>query len=284
LLLLVVPVVSSVLFVAMLWSAVADIRIDTVANAVTGFNGPAAVLASLFGLLSLVSLVFGYLAAGHQLYFAQVGQPVSVGRSISVALGRLPLAILWGLVLAVGAVAVVAVLYALPVGLALVTGNAGFIALFLLTVPVLIWLVLWLGVRLTHVPMAIVVGPRRANPISVSMSLTKNRWLGHFGRLLLLGLIVSILSLVVQVVIDIAFQAALFSRFGVDPITGELQLNGQDISTIDVLVVRDFLPSLPVLLLVTAVAGLNQAVSYALGASGAASLYRRAGGSAELDY
>jgi Protein of unknown function (DUF2510) len=276
------PAVGTVLFLLAGWSAVANLQYDSVAERVTGFNVGAAVLAAAVAVAWMVLWAFCWLASNHQLYYAHLDQSVSFGRSLVASVVRMPRMILWGLVMGFGMAVVFGTLYALPLVLAAATGKASFLALFFVTIPLLVVVAFWLGVRLVHVWMAVAVGPKGTNPISTSLSLTKDRWLAHLGRLLLLGVIVWLISFVVQFIINIAVQSTVLSQFSIDPVTSELQLNGQNLTDIDVFVVRDFLPGLPTVIVLGLLYTLNQGFSQALMLSGMAGLYRRAGGPAEI--
>lgn len=280
LLLLGLPAIGSVGITVALWSAVADIRIDTVNDEVTGFRPAGLVAAGLLALASVLVWIYGMLAASHQLYFAHGGQPVPLGSSMAAALRRLPRGLVWLVVVSLGAMAIAAVFVGIPVALSAVLGSNGWLALLGLTIPALFVVLLWLGIKLYYLWLVVAVGPAGSGPLSTSAGLVRGRWWPTFGRAILLALLASAATFVIQLIMNVVIQASVFTAFTVDSVTGDVEINGQDVEDMDVIMVGDLLPALPIFLVLSVLYTANQAVSQSLNLSGAAGLYRRAGGPA----
>ena len=260
-------------------------------NSVEGFSGGTLGLILFVVAVTLFVYFVCWLAANHQMYAAHVGQPQSVGASLSTGLRRVPRAIGWSLLLFIGA----AVLYALIilaviliVGVAVGGGSSGDgagAALFLLFIPlffIAVLLVIWLAIKMAFWGVALAVGPSGTNPFSASWNLSKGRFWGTFGRLILLYIVIWLVSLVFNVILQVVFGTAMSNLFQVDPITGELLVNGENIESQDVINFSDFVPSGIWFALLAALYGLTQSVTQALGISGATGLYARGDGPGEV--
>ena len=280
LLLLGLPALGAMGITTALWMSVADIQVDTVTDRWTGFNPAALMAAGLLAVTSTLLWLFGFLAASHQLYHAHAGQPASLGASMAAGLRRLPRGILWGVIVGLGMVALAGLFFGLPIVLAAAADDASWLFLWLLTVPAWVVAAIWFGVKLYYLWLAIVVAPIGTNPISVSFDLVRGRFWATLGRVFLLGLLASAATTVIQVIINLIVQTSLLAAIDTNPVSGEPQINGQDISNVDVFVVNDVLPALPLLLFLVVLYTANQAISQSLNLSGSAGLYRRAGGSA----
>jgi hypothetical protein len=279
LLLYVIPTVGLAALMVEGRSVLVGMRYDRLAGELQGFNPSDLVLVGVIGaLLVLVSAVC-WLAATHQLYFSHIGQPPSLGASLAAGVRRLPQAIGWGLVLAVLIALVMAVALGLPIVLAATVSNQ-FLILFVVMIPLLIAGGIWIGIKLYYFGTVVVVGPRGANPIATSFSLSAGRWWATLGRALLLWIVIYGVSIAGQLIFNVAPQVILAGSLQFNSITGEIQVDGQDISTLDVIDFGRFVPSVPVLVVLAVLYGFNQALGQALGISGGTALYRRAGGPA----
>ena len=172
-------------------------------------SGRLPIVIALFVVGILASAIGGLAMARLLLDTVDGEQPGSTGdeiragfRSLGRALATLPRAVGWGLVFAAGfaAVALVAVVL-----IALVPPLA--ILLILVALPVGVWL----GIKWAFVVVAIVDGP--GAPFGRSSEISRGRWWSTFGRLLLLGIIMWLISLVIQTVGTIATGGG-FGGFG----------------------------------------------------------------------
>lgn len=134
--------------------------------------------------------------------------------------------------------------------------------------------------KLYYLWLVIAVGPSGAGPVGTSIGLVRGRWWSTFGRAVLLALLASAATFVIQLIMNLVIQASLLTIFTVDSVTGHVLINGQDVERMDVIVLGDVVPALPLLLVLAVLYTANQAVSQSLNLSGAAGLYQRAGGPA----
>ncbi|MDH4364579.1 MAG: hypothetical protein OEY70_10915, partial [Acidimicrobiia bacterium] len=156
----------------------------------------------------------------------------------------------------------------------------GWLALLGITVPALLAVLLWLGIKLYYLWLVVAVAPSGAGPVGTSVALVRGRWWPTFGRAILLTVLASAATFVIQLIMNVVIQASVFTAIAIDGVTGEVQINGQDVGDMDVIVVGDVLPALPIFVVLAVLNTANQAVSQSLNLSGAAGLYRRAGGPA----
>ncbi len=292
-----IPVIGFVIAAVLTRSLVAGITV-TNGNANNNFNGSIdGFSGGTVGLIMFVLAVtfFAYfvcwLAANHQMYAAHLGQPQSIGASLTTGLRRVPRAIGWGLLLAIAFLviyAIVIVSVVLIIGLAVgngTSGDGGGAAVALLLIPLFIGifiLLVWLGVRMAFWGVAIAVGPSGTNPFSASWGVSRGRFWGTFGRLILLYIIIWLVSLAFNLILQVVFGTAMSTLFQVDPVTGDLLVNGENIDDQDVVNFADFAPGAIWFALLAALYGLTQSVTQALGISGATGLYVRGEGPGEI--
>lgn len=283
LLLFAVPAVGVGLATWVGLGAIVDLTIDKRADRVYGAAlGPALVGAAILVVTVLLG-AWGYLAAYHQLYRSHIGRPASLGRSLAVGLKRFPRAVLWGFVYFVVVGLAVGVLYGLPIVLVAVTGEGGFLALYFAFLPILVVVALWLGTRLAFLFPAVALSPAGSGPWSTTLRLTKGRFWGVLGRLVLLVLIAGVAAGVIQVALQLALQVGIVSLIKVDPVTGNLIINGHDLDAERVIRIGDLLPNRAALAAGMAVYAAAQAIQQSVLVSGLANLYHRLAGPADED-
>lgn len=148
-----------------------------------------AIIVSIIGGLAMYRLMLDTID-GHEpsslTFGAEAGAAI---RSLGGGLAAMPRAIGWSLVLGLALVGVVLVMAVLALG-------AG--ALVLLGVLVLIPVAIFLAIRWAFFVTALVDGA--GNPFTKSSAVSRGRWWPTFGRLLLLGIILWLISLVIQII------------------------------------------------------------------------------------
>ena len=189
--------------------------------------------------------------------------------------------LIWGLLLVVLFAAVAGVAIAVPAVLAAKVSSY-FAILYAVVVPALLVAAIWVGVKLYYFAVAAMVSPTGTSPIRTSFQLVKGRWWSTFGRALLLLVIIWGISIVGNLLIQVVGQVAIVSSLHINQVTGEIQVDGQDISTLDTVDFSKLLPSTGSLILLADLYAVTQGVAQAIGLSGAAGLYRRAGGPSAL--
>jgi hypothetical protein len=152
------------------------------------------------------------------------------------------------------------------------------------SVVAVIVLAVWLAVKLAFFGPAVAVAPSGVNPLGVSWKLTAGRFWPVLGRLLLLWAILWGISLVGQIAFQAVVTVAMEAAFGfeLDPVTGELLIDGQEASELDVIELDSLIPSSPLLVLLVALTALTQSATQAVTVSATTALYARAGGPGEL--
>ncbi|MDH3680784.1 MAG: DUF2510 domain-containing protein [Acidimicrobiia bacterium] len=287
-----VPVVGFIVFALIGRWLIAGIRI-TNADApgggdISGLAGSRFLALFVVGIAALLVAGVCWLAANHQMYAAHAGQAQPLGASVTTGLRRLPRTIGWGLVmLALILVVYVVMVLALIAILAASFGIDGdgnpFVALLLLPLG-LVFLVIavWLWVKLAFWGIALAVGPGGTNPFSASWSLSRDRFWSVFGRLLLLFVIVWLIGTVFNFGAQIVFGTAMSTLFQVDPITGDILVNGQPVEDQSIIDFGELAPGPLWFALLAIVYAFSQAVTQAIAISATAGLYLRGGGPGEI--
>lgn len=141
-------------------------------------------------IILIITLVQGvvWMAINRFMQRAHLHAEPSIGEAVQRAITRLPRMIGVYLMLAAGFAAI----FALLVGaLFVANGSPGLaILLFLALMPVMVWV----GVKVSFVSAAVVAAPSNEGAIKASASVSKGRWWGVFGRILLLSLMVGVVS------------------------------------------------------------------------------------------
>jgi hypothetical protein len=161
-----------------------------------------AALASAIGGLALTRLMLDAVDGDEPDETTTRSEIAVAGRALLVGLAVLPRAIGWLLVL-LGAVVIVALL------LAVIGAVAG--PLVVLVLVVLAPIGIWLAIKWAFVIVALVDAP--GEPFARSGRTSRGRWWSTLGRLLLLGVIVWLVSLIIQVIGSVASGGGL-SGFG----------------------------------------------------------------------
>jgi hypothetical protein len=178
------------------------------------------------------------------------------GRSIASVLRALPRAIGWALLLVAGAALVIAA----GVVIAVAVPALG-VVLLVVAIPFAVWL----AIKWAFLLVAII--DRRGEPFTRSSRVSRGRWWPTLGRLLLLGIIVWLISLLVQIAAAV-LTGGDYSAFG----TGsEFQTD----SSLDTVVLDDELDFSAWVLLVSAVMStLATVVTTSVVSTATALLYR----------
>ena len=161
-----------------------------------------AAVASAIGGLALTRLMLDAVDGDEPGDLTTGGEVAAAGRALVAGLATLPRAVGWLLVL-LGAVIVVVLL------LAVIGAVAG--PLVLLIVFALAPIGIWLAIKWAFVVFAIVDAP--GDPFARSGATSRGRWWSTLGRLLLLGVIMWLISLIIQVIGSVASGGGL-SGFG----------------------------------------------------------------------
>ncbi|GEM_PF-4316078 len=172
-----------------------------------GFTFENAVYAGVLVMVAFVLYSVGSLGFIHLMHTEAKGEPPSVGQSFGVAMRKLPRMLGWSI--AVGACVLGA--GGAIVGLALIAPALGVLAA-LLFIPVVLWAV----VKLSWLAAAVVIS--NGNPITASAAVSTGRWWPALGRILLLGIIGFVVSLLAGVVFGSIFGTSGFN-FGSQPVT-----------------------------------------------------------------
>ena len=178
-------------------------EIDVVDNSLVGFRAGHLIN------LALVVVIGGVISSAAALALHRIawenatGREVSWSEALAYAVSNLSRFIGWMLL---GIVPIL--LAALGSIIAVANTEAGIVAVLFLMAAAL-----WWGTNLVFLPVAYVAEGKGANPIRGAMGIVKGHWWRIFGRLLLLGLIVGIIS---QAVLNIIGGAAGIGTFGID--------------------------------------------------------------------
>lgn len=286
-----VPVVGFIVLAILARSLIAGITItgadEPGGGEVSGLVGSRFLLLFAVAVVAVVVAMVCWLASNHQMYAAHAGQPQSVGASLTTGLRRLPRTIGWGLVLLalILAIYVVMVVALVAVVAAAVGSDDANPLVLLLLFPlglVFVAFAAWLWVKLAFWGVALSVGPAGTNPFSASWRVSRDRFWPVFGRLLLLFVIVWLISTVFNFAAQIGFGTAMSTLFQVDPITGDVLVNGQPVEDQSVIDFGDLVPGPLWFALIAIVYTVSQAVSQAIGISATAGLYLRGGGPGEI--
>lgn len=191
---------------------------------------------------------------------------------------RLPRAFGWLIVAIVAWLVPVVVAIGLPPTLAISAGRWSPLALWLVTLPVVAILFVWLGVRLFHAPAAVLLAPPRSGPVRVSLALTRGRWLATLGRVLLLFVLVVLVQGTLQTTGSVLAQVTAVATITTDPATGEPIIDGRPASELDSLVIGELVPGTPLMVILGALVGAGQGMVNVIWLAGAVGLYARAGG------
>lgn len=235
----------------------------------------AAVVAGIVG-------IAGWVGAVHQLYTAHAGHDRSIGQSLQLALRRLPRIIGWGLIYVLAVILAVGVVGLLFFFFIEAVGFKGLFLLVLL-VPLAIVASIWLGVKLAFVTTALVVAPAGANPFSTSWRFSDGRWLATFGRLILIWVIVWGISFFTNFAQQIAIAATPLASIESDPITGDVIIDGENVSNLDVIDFELFLPNPAIVVVLALLFAMSQAINQTIQISGLTGLYYRGSGPADPD-
>ncbi len=221
------------------------------------------------------------LAAHHQLLTAHRRAPATLWSSLAVGLRRLPRAIGWGIVGFLAWIAASIVIGAIVVGIVAIATDptperfAIASVLMILLVLALIVVGVWLWIRLAFWTTAVAVAPRRRDPFSASWSVSRGRFWGVLGRLILLIIIVSLVAGFIGTIVQVAVAAAIPTLVTVDPATQEILFDGRPVEDFELIALGDFVPGRVDTVLFTALSLLSAAVARALTISGLTGLYAR---------
>ncbi len=176
--------------------------------------------------------------------------------AIGASIRAVPRGIGWFLVLALGviAVGVVFTLLAVTVPPLAILGIVAFI-------PVAIWL----AIRWSLAGVAIVDGP--GNPFRRSGEVVSGRWWAVFGRLLLIGIILGVITGAVNTTTSLSTGGGAFGDQTIVELDGDGDL-------IDDFVISDVVPSTPLPIIITVIGQVLVNIISAVGLAGMSELYR----------
>lgn len=215
-----------------------------------GFDGALLAAAGLVFAVSVLVWFVANLAQHHNLYAGHVGHEPSAGDSFFAGLRSTPRYLGILLLLYLIFLLVFAAVAAIIAGTGLLLGENADVLIGLLIVVGYIGglaLSLWLSVKLAFVTVGAVVIPRGTSVIRTSWDVTRGFFWGILGRQILLGLLTSMIGMVVYFVGYLGLIALVFSQFGFTD-DGRITVDGQDIETLTVFEMSDFLPN-PILVI-----------------------------------
>jgi hypothetical protein len=244
---------------------------------VSGFDSGLLVVGIAAVVATILAGLVGSLAGHHLLYASHIGQPTSLGTSLAVGVQRLPRMI--GIVVLL--TVVVALLLAAPSGILWVAlnGIGARVALVLLAIIGFFGLIpafIGLWVKMGFVSVSAGVTPSGTSAIRSSMDVSAGRFFSVFIRLGIIVAMASMLTTVIQGLVQFTAPAVLFSKvefFGDDMLVG-----GRSIRNIDQLQLAEVLPHPVAALVYFMLYFLVASLASALVASGSAAVYALAGG------
>lgn len=276
-LLFLVPAVVLVALSLSVRAFIADLGFDNVDDEFVGFEGASLALPVAVAAVGLLVSSIGYLSAHIDLYLAHQDRPQALSRSLLAGVRVLPRAVAWLVLLVSIALLAVVLLIGVPVLLAATVG-VGFLALLIVTIPVLVGGMVYLGVRLCFAVTCIAVGPHGVNPIGESWRMTERRWGKTFLRLVLLFGIGYFVNSAFQGAMSVFATAAIPDNVEFGDTGDELLVDGVPVEQLQFVDFEVFLPGASVFVLVAIVYALGNAISQAIQISGATALYGRADG------
>lgn len=205
---------------AVFFYAIAYLALSEISDA-GGLQGTTAVMIVLLAVVFIVWMLWVgvvMLAQNHLLYHTHIGNRVSLGQSIQAGfqgVGRLTWAYL---TLVVYLLMVMAVVGGLTFLFALVSDTLGGV-FFVVAYVAALTLSVWLAVKLIFMVVAAAVAPPGDRPMAVSVETTDGYFWAVLGRLLLLGLILSVALVPVMLIFGALF-GTLGASFIDDPGSG----------------------------------------------------------------
>jgi len=197
--LLVIGVLPWIVVVAVAVPAISGMSI--VNDQLEGFGGTNAALLGVAGLLAIVAMLWGavvYLAVYVVLHEGHRGRSVGIGQSLAVGRRRLGRLLVTYLIMAAIVVAALAVFGGIVVALLATVSDAVIVlivALYVIMLPVSFWL----QVKLAFIPIAAAVAPAGTGLIRLSMRLSNDYFWPVLGRILLLGILASVVMFPIQI-------------------------------------------------------------------------------------
>ena len=201
-------------------------EIDVVDNSLVGFRAGHLVNLALAVVIGGVIYSAATLSLHRIAWQNVIGRDVSWSEALAYAVSNLPRFIGWALLgiapIVVGAIAAI---------LLAAVSDAGVAAFFLVMAASV-----WWGINLVFLPVAFVAGEQGANPIRGAVDIVKGHWWRIFGRLLLLGLIIGLIS---QALLNIIGGMAGTGFFGIDfkvDDAGNFEFTKTDLGTLGIMV------------------------------------------------
>ena len=216
------------------------------------------------------------MAAIDQMYSTLAASSRTLGQSMRLAIRRLFPAIGWGALIGLGLVVAYFAYLAVAVVAYDLAGAAGWLVFLVAFLGgcALVW---WVWIKLCFVSVAVVINPGHS-PISASAAISKGRFWGVLGRLLLWWIIIWVISMILSNFVTGAWVLSLGAESWIQSeSTDTLLLNGIDPYS-DTYQLGDVFPSMSAMLSLLTLYAFINCVSFGLGLSGVIALYRRAGG------
>lgn len=214
-------------------------------------------------------------ALRYLMYHSHRGDEVRWSEAMAVGVRRTPRWLAW----LIATTAVLLVVLLPFVGLGFAIGVSEMWPLFLLLVPIAVVALVLIGTRLYFVLTGIAVAPLGSNPISISWQAVKGKFWPIFGRVLLWGIIASVVGSVFNAVVSQLTTGWLVNSLDsldVIDIAGgvDVRLDGRSLESVGLSDLVDGGPGLALAMILLFVFGaLTQAVSQALSASADTNLY-----------
>lgn len=232
-------------------------------------SGISATRLIVLGLAVLVSsLLYGLsqLALSRQMQLGWMNQAEPWSATLSRCVPRLPglvavyLAVIFAIIGAAGLVVVLAVAV-----------HPALLLLFLVVVPV----VIWASIALAFLPVTAAVAPAGTPLMKTTLAVTKDRWWSAFGRLLALGIVLSILSSILDVITGLLIPG----DDGMAGVLAEFETNNEGSSLVcSPVLFADELPSTSLMLIGVAITAITYAIVALPYAAGLSGFYLDAGG------